>query len=198
MEGLKKVVDACHPYGAKVSIQLQQAGPEGSAKAAGFPLKSASPVQASCNKDVPIEMTTEQIYQLVDLYGDAAESAMKAGVDAVEIHMAHGYLISSFLSPQTNKRLDEFGGNFENRMRLPRMIIEKVIEKTGHKIAILCRINSSDELLGGLTLQDSKPMEIAAIVGSRNRKEWDSCFSSMNIDLSPEEIDYLCLKSDQI
>ena len=152
---LKKVVDECHTYGSKVMVQLQQAGPEGSAKAAGYPLKSASIIQASFSKDIPLEMTTKQIYELVELYGDAALRAKKAGVDAVEVHMAHGYLVSSFISPQTNKRVDEFGGCFENRMRLPKLIIENIRRKVGHNIAVLARINSCDETLGGITVEDA-------------------------------------------
>ena len=156
IDALRRTADACHTYGAKIMVQLQQAGPEGSAKAAGHPLKSASRVQASCNKDIPLEMTREQIYDLVELYGDAAVRAKKAGVDAVEIHMAHGYLVSSFISPQTNKRLDEFGGCFENRMRLPRLIIDNIRSKVGHNIALLARINSCDETLGGITVEDAQ------------------------------------------
>lgn len=156
IEGLKKVVEGCHEYGAKVSIQLQQAGPEGNAKAAGYPLKSASPIVAAAGKDIPLEMSTKQIYELIDIYGDAAFRAKQAGVDVIEIHLAHGYLISSFISPQTNKRLDEFGGSFLNRMRLPRLIIEEIKKRVGPDIAISCRLNSSDETLGGLTIEDSK------------------------------------------
>ncbi len=156
IDALKRTVDACHTYGAKVMVQLQQAGPEGSAKAAGHPLKSASRIQASCNKDIPLEMTNAQIYELIELYGDAALRAKKAGVDAVEIHMAHGYLVSSFISQQTNKRLDEFGGCFANRMRLPKMIIDNIRRKVGHNMAVLARINSSDESLGGITVEDAQ------------------------------------------
>ncbi|MBC1514402.1 NADH:flavin oxidoreductase, partial [Listeria booriae] len=89
------------------------------------------------------------------LYGEAALRAKKAGADAVEIHCAHGYLVSSFLSGRTNKRVDEFGGCFENRMRLPRLIIESIRKRVGHSIAILCRINSTDGVDGGLSVQDS-------------------------------------------
>ncbi|MEG0366920.1 MAG: NADH:flavin oxidoreductase, partial [Coprobacillus sp.] len=155
VEALKRVVDACHVYGSKMMVQLQQAGPEGSAKAAGYPLKSASRVQASSKKDIPLEMTTEQIYELVEMYGDAALRAKKAGVDAVEIHMAHGYLVSSFISQQTNKRVDEFGGCFENRMRLSKLIVENIRRKVGHNIAVLARINSCDEVRGGISVEDA-------------------------------------------
>ena len=155
IESFRKVIDACHAEGAKVSIQLQNAGPEGNAKNAGAPIMAASSIPAVCGRDIPVEPTTEEIYELIKGYGQAARRAMEAGADAVEIHMAHGYLVSSFLSPRTNKRVDEFGGCFENRMRFSRLIIEEVKKVTEGKIAVLARINSSDEVPGGLDVHDS-------------------------------------------
>ena len=155
IDSFKKIIDACHAEGAKVSIQLQNAGPERNAKNAGAPIKAATSIKAQCGRDIPETLTTEEIYVLVDGYGDAAERALKAGADAVEVHMAHGYLVNSFMSPRTNKRVDEFGGCFENRMRFSRLIIEKIREKVGDKLAVLARINSSDEVLGGLDVHDS-------------------------------------------
>lgn len=155
IESLKKITDACHAEGAKVSIQLQNAGPEGNAKNAGAPIAAASAIPSVYGKDTPVEVPTEKVYELVKGYGDAAERAMKAGADAVEIHMAHGYLVNSFISPRTNKRVDEFGGNFENRMRFPRLIVEEVKRRVGGKVAILARINSSDEVEGGDDVHDS-------------------------------------------
>lgn len=152
---LTKIVDACHAEGAKVSIQLQNAGPEGNAKNAGAPIKAATAIPSVYGKDTPEEVSTEEVYELIKGYGLAAERAMKAGIDAVEIHMAHGYLVNSFISPRTNKRVDEFGGSFENRMRFPRLIVEAVKEKVGNKVAVLARINSSDEVLGGMDVHDS-------------------------------------------
>lgn len=155
IESFKKLVDACHAEGAKVSVQLQNAGPEGNAKNAGAPIKAATSIPSKFGKDTPEEVTTEEVYELVKGYGEAARRAMEAGVDAVEIHMAHGYLVNSFLSPRTNKRVDEFGGCFENRMRFSRLIIEEVKKTTEGKVAVLARINSSDEVLGGLDIHDS-------------------------------------------
>lgn len=151
----KKVVDACHEEGAKVSVQLQNAGPEGNAKNAGAPITAATSIPAEFGRDTPKELTTEEVYELIKGYGEAARRAMEAGVDAVEIHMAHGYLVSTFLSPRTNKRVDEFGGSFENRMRFSRLIIEEIKKTTQGKIAILARINSCDQVPGGLTVHDS-------------------------------------------
>lgn len=155
IQGLKRVVDECHACGAKVSVQLQHAGPEGNAKAAGYPIMAASPISAAPGRDIPEEISTDELYALIERYGDAAVRARAAGCDAVEVHCAHGYLVSSFLSPQTNKRVDEFGGSFENRMRLPRLIIENIRKKAGHSMALFCRINSSDEVPGGLDLRDN-------------------------------------------
>ena len=155
IESFRKVVDACHAEGAKVSVQLQNAGPEGNAKNAGAPIEAATSIPADCGRDTPKEVTTEEVYELVKGYGLAAKRAMEAGVDAVEIHMAHGYLVSTFLSTRTNKRLDEFGGSFENRMRFSRLIIEEVKKMTEGKIAVLARINSCDEVPGGLDVHDS-------------------------------------------
>ena len=154
IESLKRITDACHKEGAKVSVQLQNAGPEGNAKNAGAPIEAATAIQSSDGRDIPVEVPTEKVYELVKGYGEAAVRAMKGGVDAVEIHMAHGYLVNSFLSPRTNKRVDEFGGSFENRMRFSRLIIEEVKARTEGKIAVLARINSTEDMFGGLDNHD--------------------------------------------
>ena len=154
IESLKKITDACHAEGAKISIQLQNAGPEGNAKNAGAPIQAATAIAAADGRDIPEAVPTEQVYELIKGYGEAAVRAMKGGADAVEIHMAHGYLVNSFMSPRTNKRVDEFGGNFENRMRFSRLIIEEVKKKTEGKIAVLARINSTEDMFGGLDNHD--------------------------------------------
>ena len=154
IESLKRITDACHKEGAKVSVQLQNAGPEGNAKNAGAPIEAATAIQSSDGRDIPVEVPTEKVYELVKGYGEAAVRAMKGGVDAVEIHMAHGYLVNSFMSPRTNKRVDEFGGSFENRMRFSRLIVEEVKAKTEGKIAVLARINSTEDMFGGLDNHD--------------------------------------------
>ena len=155
IESLKKITDACHAEGAKISIQLQNAGPEGNAKNAGAPITAATSIPSVCGRDIPKQLTTEEVYELIKGYGEAARRAMEAGADAVEIHMAHGYLVSTFLSPRTNKRVDEFGGCFENRMRFSRLIIEEIKKTTQGRIAILARINCADEVPGGLDIHDS-------------------------------------------
>lgn len=165
VSSFQAAIAACHQAGAKVSIQMQHAGPEGNTKITGYPLKAASAIPASCGRETPEAITKEELYRLIECYGDAAVRAKKAGADAVEIHCAHGYLVSTFISARTNKRVDEFGGSFENRMRLPKLIIENIRKKAGDSLAILCRINATDDVEGGQTAQD------AAAVASYLEKE---------------------------
>ena len=146
---------ACHAYGAKVSIQLQHAGPEGSSALTGYPLKAASAIPAAVGRETPEAVSKEELYHIIECYGDAARRAQLAGIDMVEVHCAHGYLVSTFISQRTNNRTDEFGGCFENRMRLPRLIIENIRKKTGGNLPILCRINACDEVPGGQSVQDA-------------------------------------------
>lgn len=149
------MASACHAYGAKVSIQLQHAGPEGSSALTGYPLKAASAIPAAVGRETPEAVSKEELYRIIECYGDAARRAQLAGIGMVEVHCAHGYLVSTFISQRTNNRTDEFGGCFENRMRLPRLIIENIRKKTGGNLPILCRINACDEVPGGQSVQDA-------------------------------------------
>lgn len=155
VESFRVVAEACHLHGAKVSVQLQHAGPEGDPEVTGYPLKAASAVVSSRSKAVPQEITVEELETLIEKYGDAALRAKTAGIDMVELHCAHGYLLHSFLSSRTNHRTDEYGGCLENRLRLIRRIIENIRSKVGDAYPILCRINACDDVPGGLTVEDS-------------------------------------------
>ena len=146
---LKKLTDAIHKEGAKVSIQLGHCGnmshksicgclPLGAS--AGFNLYSPTFVH---------KMTREEIEGVADAYGHAVELCIEAGFDAVEIHAGHGYLISQFLSPYTNHRKDEFGGSLENRMRFMQMCLKKVVEAGKGKVAIFVKMNTRDGFKGG-------------------------------------------------
>ena len=149
------VIARCHEHGAKVSVQLQHAGPEGSSALTGYPLKAASAVPAACGRETPEAVSREELLHIIQCYGEAARRAQQAGADMVEVHCAHGYLVSTFISERTNHRTDEFGGCFENRMRLPRLIVEAIRGKTGGTLPIICRINACDEVPGGQSVQDA-------------------------------------------
>lgn len=125
-----------------------------------FSAEGASPIPSAFGREIPEAISNEEVYRLIECYGDAAARAQRAGIDMVEVHCAHGYLVSTFISARTNNRLDEFGGCFENRMRLPRLIIENIRKKTGGTLPILCRINGSDEVDGGQSVQDAAAVAV--------------------------------------
>ncbi|QCK16288.1 NADH:flavin oxidoreductase/NADH oxidase family protein [Mangrovivirga cuniculi] len=103
----------------------------------------------------PREMSEEDIEQVIKGFVRAADIAKKSGFTGVQIHSAHGYLLSQFLSPRTNQRNDKWGGSIENRSRLLRIIIEKVRETVGPEFPISVKLNSSDFQRGGFTEEDS-------------------------------------------
>lgn len=109
----------------------------------------------------PKAMTHEDIQQLIQRFVDTALKAEQAGFDGIQVHGAHGYLISQFLSPLTNKREDEFGGSIENRMRLLIEIIEAIRAKVSDKFAVAVKINSADFQRGGFDADDAKTVILA-------------------------------------
>ena len=100
-------------------------------------------------------MTVDDIQEIVLAFGEAASRAREAGFDGVQIHSAHGYLLSQFLSPAFNKRADEYGGSIENRARLLLEVLQHVRTHVGEDFPVLVKINSQDFLDGGLTPEDS-------------------------------------------
>ncbi len=115
-----------------------------------------SAVRHPCEPDaeVPEELTPEGIAAIVGVFGDAAARARAAGFDAVEIHAAHGFLLSEFLSPLCNERTDGYGGNAEGRRRIHLEVVAEVRRRIGRDRAVLMRLGACDEMTGGLTLDE--------------------------------------------
>lgn len=153
--GLRRFTDAIHEEGAKAALQLAHVGRRASSKLIGAQPVGPSPI-AAMGGEVPHELTHAEIEELVGCFGQAARRAKEAGFDAVELHMAHGYLLSQFLSPYSNKRTDEYGGSVENRARFPLAVLRRVLREVGDSMAVLCKINGSDFVEGGITLEDAK------------------------------------------
>ena len=155
--GLKELTSAMHTYGAKVAVQLHHGGRQISPKAIGQYPASASSVlcQGWGVSTIPRTLKVSEIDELVEAYGEAARRAKVAGYDIVQIMAAHGYLLWSFLSPFANKRVDEYGGDLNGRMRFLQRIIERIREKIGNT-PIMVRINGDDYLPEGITIEDSK------------------------------------------
>lgn len=109
---------------------------------------------------VPIEISKNEIQTLIGYFADAALQVKKSGFDGVQIHSAHRHLFSQFLSPNFNKRTDEYGGSIENRARIITETYEAVREKVGSDYPVMIKINSSDDVEGGLTYEDSLKVSI--------------------------------------
>jgi 2,4-dienoyl-CoA reductase-like NADH-dependent reductase (Old Yellow Enzyme family) len=101
------------------------------------------------------EVTVEDIQEIVNAFGHAATRAKEGGFDGVQIHAAHGYLLSEFLSPAFNKRTDEYGGSVENRARALREVLKSIRDAVGDDFPVLVKLNCQDFIKGGLTLRDS-------------------------------------------
>lgn len=142
IEGLKSVVDFVHTTDSKIGIQLAHAGRK--SDSGDKYIVAPSPIRHSENYKEPRELSKEDIKSLVKSFTDAAIRADKAGFDTIEIHAAHGYLIHEFLSPITNKRDDEYGGNVENRTRFLREILKSIKSVWPDEKPILVRVSADD------------------------------------------------------
>lgn len=156
--GFKKLNDAVHAYGAKIILQISHAGRQTTSKASGQQpwAPSATLPRVSMYWEMPKEMTIEEIRWVPGKFAEATERAKKAGFDGIELHFGHGYLISSFISPYTNKRMDEYGGSLENRMRLPLEILRACAAFASPDFLISVRMNGDDYVEGGVTLDKAK------------------------------------------
>jgi 2,4-dienoyl-CoA reductase-like NADH-dependent reductase (Old Yellow Enzyme family) len=152
--GLRKMTDAVHKRDGKIVAQLAHSGLRANPKLIdGAPL--APTAMEGLNEVVAQEMTSEDINATVEAFGNAAGRARKVGFDGVQIHAAHSYLLSQFLSPAFNLRKDAYGGTIENRARILVEVVEAIQERVGKDYPLLIKINSRDFLEGGLELEDS-------------------------------------------
>ncbi|MCP4678025.1 MAG: FAD-dependent oxidoreductase [Deltaproteobacteria bacterium] len=152
MPGLEKLARAVKLHDTCIGMQLLHGGRQSyqGTKVAPSPLESLGVVRG-----VPRELTSENIIDLVAAHGDAAKRCQRAGFDFVEIHGAHGYLISEFLAPLSNKRKDEWGGPFENRIRFLLEILRDIKSKVGADYPVGVRLNGDDCIEGGWTLEEA-------------------------------------------
>jgi 2,4-dienoyl-CoA reductase-like NADH-dependent reductase (Old Yellow Enzyme family) len=152
--GLKHYADAVHEAGARVAMQLHHAGRE-----AFYQLKKGTAMGPSAIPSLiygmaPREMTKDDIAMVIEAFGQAAVRAQHAGFDAVEIHGAHGYLLTQFLSAISNQRRDEYGGSFRNRARFMIEVIKEVRMRVGLNFPILLRVSAEEYIKNGYTVED--------------------------------------------
>lgn len=153
---LARIPDALHPYEAKAVLQLHHAGRETFPIAAGGTPEAPSAIPSVILGQPCEEMSMSRIIQVVDAFGKAAARAKKAGFDAVEIHGAHGYLLTQFLSPFSNQRSDAYGGSEENRSRFALEVVEAVRGAVGTDYPVIIRISADELIRGGYDLEFMK------------------------------------------
>ncbi|WP_462408483.1 oxidoreductase [Neobacillus sp. Marseille-QA0830] len=155
--GFGRLANAVHKYDAKIFVQLHHAGRQSNSfLTGGKQIVAPSAVASAAIGEQPRELTNAEVRELVQKFIQAAVRCKLAGIDGVEIHAAHGYLINQFLSPNSNLRTDEYGGSFENRMRFLEEIVLGVKEKCGADFPVTVRLNVDDFDQGGLEVEQSK------------------------------------------
>jgi 2,4-dienoyl-CoA reductase-like NADH-dependent reductase (Old Yellow Enzyme family) len=161
LPGLTQMTAAVHRLGGKIAIQLAHAGAYASATLSGSDAIAPSVLHEN-GTAICREMSREDIARVVRAFGDAASRAKRCGFDAVEIHAAHGYLLSQFLSPAVNRRVDEYGGALANRGHIVLQILRSVREAVGASYPVLIKINSEDFVEGGFSVRDM--LELSALL----------------------------------
>jgi len=153
--GLKKLARTAHKYKTAIGIQLYHAGRETSSHITGMQTVAPSPIPDPTEQEMPHALTVGEIKKIIGKYGAAALRAKKAGLDFVEIHGAHGYLITQFLSPFSNKRTDEYGGSDENRFKFLQEVYYAVRRAVGPDFPVLVRLSGDEFVPEGLKIKDT-------------------------------------------
>ncbi len=152
--GLKKMAAAVHEKGGKIVIQLAHAGYHANGKLSGLTPVAPSAVEGMAK--APREaLTAEDLQVIVTAFAEAARRAKQAGFDGVQIHAAHGYLLSQFLSPIYNQRTDAYGGDIQNRSKPLMLVLKAIRESVGSDFPILIKMNCGDFIENGLVLEDA-------------------------------------------
>jgi 2,4-dienoyl-CoA reductase-like NADH-dependent reductase (Old Yellow Enzyme family) len=162
IEGLRRIPEAVHAFPSKIFIQLAHAGRQTKEKYCGCTPLAPSAVYEPTLKITPKEMTPKEILGIIDDFVQAGRRAKEAGFDGAQLHVAHGYLLSSFISPYTNRRADEWGGSTANRLRIVIEIVRGIRRMLGKEFPLVAKLNSTDFLPTGLELEES--IEIAKIL----------------------------------
>lgn len=167
LEQLSRITEFVRAQGAAAGIQLAHAGRKASTavpwegsgavaeKEGGWQVIAPSDLKFAPDYPQPKEMTTSDIDEVVSAFAGAAQRSLDAGFDTVEIHAAHGYLLHEFLSPLSNRRTDEYGGSFENRIRIVLRVVEEVRRVWPERLPLFIRISSTEWVENGWDLEQS-------------------------------------------
>lgn len=153
--GFRRLTDAVHAEGAHASAQIGHAGLVADTLSNRVPTLAPSTRISLPAKTRVKAATPAQLEEVAGQFARAARSAREAGFDAIEVHLGHNYLLSSFLSPNLNRRTDDFGGTLDKRARFPREVVRRVREAAGPDLAVTAKLNMTDGVPQGLWLDES-------------------------------------------
>ena len=153
--GLSRIPWAVHDFPTRIFLQIAHSGRQTKEKICGCTPLAPSAVYEPVFKVMPRAMTAEEVRTTVDEFVQAGRRAKEAGFDGVQLHVAHGYLLSSFLSPYTNRRDDAYGGSLFNRSRIVREILRGLKGLPGPDFPVIAKLNSSDFIPQGLSVEES-------------------------------------------
>jgi len=151
----KQLTRGVHAAGGTIAIQLVHAGGQTVAQNAGRQPLAPSSIKVDQFPEVPAELSIDDIRDIVGAFGAGARRAKAWGFDAVQLHGAHGFLINQFLSPLTNRRVDDYGGGIENRSRFLLEVYRQVRETVGENYPVLIKLSAADNMDGGLEIEDA-------------------------------------------
>ncbi|MEQ6900919.1 NADH:flavin oxidoreductase [Nocardioides sp. YIM 152588] len=158
LPGMRALTEAVHAEGAAISAQIGHGGPVAEPRGNKAPALSPSRYRNKQSMSVAQEIDHAGIARVAEAHAEAARRAIDTGFDAIEVHLGHNYLISSFLSPKINKRTDEYGGSLANRARFARDTLRAVRDAVGDRIAIVVKMNMDDGVPGGFWLDEAIPV----------------------------------------
>lgn len=159
----KKMVDGVHASGGKIVLQICHCGRQTlSSETAAPPLVAPSAIPCGFYKEMPKALTEPEIHEIADRFALAGKRAQTAGYDGVEIHAAHGYLLSTFLSCHSNKRSDRWGGSRENRFRIVGEVLRAVRRSVGDEYPVLIKLNCYEKPASGMKPEEC--VEMAKLV----------------------------------
>ncbi|HHT9140053.1 MAG TPA: oxidoreductase [Candidatus Tripitaka californicus] len=159
----KKIIERLRPYPTRIVLQIAHGGRQSIPSACNGSPTAPSPVPYPVTKLTPREMTEGDIKEIIHCFAQAARRSREAGFHGVQLHSAHGYLLSQFVSPFTNKRKDTWGGGVENRARILLEVLKACRKEVGKEFPILIKLNSDDCIGDGLKIEDA--VKIASMLG---------------------------------
>lgn len=154
-EAFSEMVRRVHACDTPIILQIAHCGRQTRSKITGYPTVAPSPIRDGMyNEDRPHELTEVEIEEIINCFVAAVGRAQQVGFDGVQLHLAHGYLLSSFLSPHMNKRRDRWGGSTENRFRIVQEILERARQTVGD-FPILAKINGFEKAVDGMNIDEA-------------------------------------------